>query len=361
MQEADHGGSGQRLAGASLVVAVVIAVGVAVGGCTVESGTIVDLSSEEPQENEPMPSEPISSDPAQRASTSPFLRVLGTAQDGGLPHAACEGPRCRRAREDPSFRRLIASLALVIPETGAAYLFDATPDIREQLDALSDVRRPPQDRVDRAPVDGVFLTHAHVGHYLGLAFFGFEAVHTEGLPVYVTPRMAEFLTTNGPWSQLVEIGNIALEELASGARVELAGGVAVEALAVPHRDEYADTLAFVIHGPRRSVLYVPDTDSWIAWPPDELTTTMERVDVAIVDATFYSADEMPGRAVESIGHPLMTDSMERFGERVRGGDLEVYFTHLNHSNPAVDPASGARQATDEAGFAVLSDGQEIEL
>jgi pyrroloquinoline quinone biosynthesis protein B len=295
-------------------------------------------------------------------SAGPFLRVLGTAQDGGLPHAACSCDRCRAARWDPKLARRVASLAVVLPESGRVFLIDATPDLPEQLEALADVREPPAGRVDRSPVDGVFLTHAHMGHYLGLAWFGYEALHTRGLPVWCTPRMAAFLRGNGPWSLLVARGNVALRELdpAAAGAVELGDGVTVRAVAAPHRDEYTDTVGFLVRGPRTAVLYVPDTDSWAAWGA-RLDEVLAEVDLALVDGTFYSRDELPDREVAEIGHPLIADSLERLGEAVRGGRLRVYFTHLNHSNPALDPDGSERRAIERAGFGVLEDGEEIPL
>lgn len=307
-------------------------------------------------------------DPGQSAS-GPFVRILGTAQDGGLPHAACSCDRCEAARRNPALARRVASLAVVLPEGGRVFLIDATPDLPEQLAALADVQGTPAGRVDRAPVDGVFLTHAHIGHYLGLAYFGYEAVHTKGLPVWATPRMCRFLRDNGPWSQLVSLGNVSLQELdglaqddgASGdGAVELGDGVVVRPVVAPHRDEYADTLGFRIEGPRTSLLFVPDTDSWEAWG-DRLPAALAGVDVALLDGTFYSADELPGRAVTEIGHPLITDSLERFGEAVRSGALRVLFTHLNHSNPALVPESPERHSIERAGFEVAEDGLEIPL
>lgn len=291
---------------------------------------------------------------------SPFVRVLGTAQDGGYPHAACEHSGCRRARDGDAPASLVAGLALVIPESGEVFLVDATPDIRPQLDALRDVRRPPGDRVDRHPVDGIFLTHAHIGHYLGLAFLGFEAVHSRDLPVWATPRMAAFLTANAPWSQLVELGNVALRPLAGEAPVELAAGVRVSAFQVPHRDELSDTVAFLISGPRRSLLYVPDTDQWSTWEPP-LLERLAGVDVALLDGSFYSAAELPGRSVEEIGHPLVGATMDLLQARVDDGSLEVLFTHLNHSNPALLPDSAERREVERRGFAVAVDGQELGL
>lgn len=296
---------------------------------------------------------------------SPRLRVLGTAQDGGLPHAACDCERCNAAREDHSRRRSIASIALIIPADEAPttiYLVDATPDIREQLDALRDVRDPPAGRVDRQPVSGVLLTHAHIGHYLGLAFFGFEAVSTSELPVHCTPRMAAFLEQNGPWEQMVKAGNIDLIEHAPGDAYQL-GNVKVTPVKVPHRDEYSDTVGYRFEGPNRTILYIPDTEPWRTWhpPQPDPMTLFEGVDVLLVDGSFYSPTELPGRDVATIGHPLMTETMDLLQERVRSGDLVVYFTHLNHSNPALEPESAALQDIRRQGFRVLRDGQEFDL
>lgn len=297
----------------------------------------------------------------------PFLRVLGTAQDGGLPHAGCSCTRCERALADPGFARRVSSLAIVAPRTdghSAVYLIDASPDVREQLVALRDVReaRPAavRGRVDRAPVDGVLLTHAHIGHYLGLAFFGFEAISTTRLPVWSTPRMAAYLRANGPWSQLVSRENLLLNEIEPGASFALEGGVRVTVEPVPHRDEYADTVGFRLKGPHRTVFYVPDTDAWTAWQPS-LLDRLAGVDLALLDGTFYSLDELPGRDLSEIPHPLITHTMELLERRVAAGELTVYFTHLNHSNPALEPESEARREIEERGFRVLEDGQEIGL
>jgi pyrroloquinoline quinone biosynthesis protein B len=290
----------------------------------------------------------------------PYVVVLGTAQDGGLPHAACTCPRCDAARRDPSRRRLIASIAIVVPSTGRRFIVDVTPDLREQLDRLPAVGSHPHGRVDRSPVDGALLTHAHVGHYLGLAFFGFEAVHTSGLPVHATPRMAAFLRTNVPWSRLVSRKEIELEEAPPGLTFELDAGVRVTPFAVPHRDEDSDTVGFKIAGPRHVVVYVPDTDTWSTWGGEALDA-LESCDTLLVDGTFYAADELPGRDVAAIGHPLMTTTMDRLAGDVRAGRLRVVFTHLNHSNGALDPNGPERRTIDRNGFAVAEDGQRLPL
>ncbi len=308
------------------------------------------------------------------------LRILGSMQDGGLPHAGCSCERCETSAHGDAPVRHVASLALIVksvrqratPEPGGhadggandddiprVYLFDATPDIRAQLRMLRDVR-PGVDRgVDRKPLDGIFLTHAHMGHYLGLAHLGYEALHTQMTPVWCTPKMAAFLRHNAPWSQLVELHEIELREVGIGDRIEL-GGVVVRSVRVPHRDEFSDTVAYEIEGGGRRVLYMPDCDPWHRWSP-RARSLIERADVAILDATFFSADELPGRNVEKIGHPLVVDTVAMLGERVRRGELRVVLTHMNHTNPLVEETNEAHRRVIEAGFEVAREGMEIVL
>ena len=298
----------------------------------------------------------------------PRVVVLGTVQDGGLPQTGCTCRQCEQARHapadahDPMSARRVASLALHLPASGRVYLIDATPDLPRQIDAIHAFRPHPQGKPDRAPVDGVLLTHAHMGHYLGLAHFGFESVSTKDLPVWASPRMAAFLRANGPWSQLVRIGNVALREVEPGASFPLEEGITVKAFAVPHRDEFSDTLAFLVRGPRRTLLYVPDTDTWNTWPKPLLEVLRdEKVDVALLDGTFYSADELPDRDVSKIKHPLVTASMDLLAPLVKEGKLRVLFTHLNHSNPALEEGSAARKEIDKRGFGVAREGEAFEL
>ncbi len=294
------------------------------------------------------------------ATRDPFVRIVGTAQDGGFPHAACEHRACRDAREGVTPRRLVASLAIVLPASRRVFLIDVTPDVREQLDLLRDVRSLPDDRVDRSPVDGIFLTHAHIGHSTGLAFLGFEAVHTRRLPVWATARMGDFLANHGPWSQLVDLGNIELNTVVPDESVDLGDGVTVTAFPVPHRDELSDTVAYVIAGPRRKLLFVPDTDKWSTWEPS-LLDRLDGIDVALLDGSFFSARELPGRSVEEIGHPLIGTTMDLLQERVASGALEAVFIHLNHSNPALVAGSAERRQLESRGFTVAHEGRELEL
>jgi pyrroloquinoline quinone biosynthesis protein B len=296
------------------------------------------------------------------AAPGPRVIVLGTAQDGGMPQTGCDCSRCSAARKDPGLARHVASLAIHVPRTGRVYLVDATPDLPAQIEEIHALRGHPEGKTDRRPVDGVLLTHAHIGHYLGLAHFGFESLNTKDMPVWCTPRMAAYLRENGPWSQLVRLGNITLREFQPGASFNLEENLSVTPIQVPHRDEFSDTMAFLVRGPRKTLLYVPDTDSWRTWPrPLPKLLEEERVDVALLDATFYSPDELPDRDVTKIKHPLITDSMDLLESLVKSGKLRVYFTHMNHSNPALDMNGAARRSIEARGFQVLDEGEEFIL
>lgn len=281
------------------------------------------------------------------AEDAPWLVVLGVAQDGGVPQA---GSPDHPGWSDPSRRRLVSSLGLVDPLSGERWMFDATPDFRRQLRLLDEAHA-----VEARPgLWGVFLTHAHIGHYTGLMFLGHESMGATGVPVYAMPRMREFLETNGPWSQLVAYGNVELRTLEAGVPVRLNGRIAVTPLLVPHRQEFSEVVGFRIDGPERSVLFLPDIDGWEEW--DEAGTRIEEilrdVDVAYVDATFYADGEIPGRDMSGFPHPFIVHTMDRLASlplEVRG---RVRFIHLNHTNPALWAGSEARRAIEARGFHV---------
>lgn len=248
------------------------------------------------------------------------LTVLGIAQDGGMPHLGCRRHFCADARAGRRPAEKVSSLGLVHEPSGRAWLFDATPDMPAQLDALTGGAAP----------DGIFLTHGHIGHYTGLVFLGKEVLAADGVTVYGTRRMADFLTSNGPWSLLVSDGHIALTVVAPDEPLALGDDLRVTAFTVPHRDEFTDTVGYRIDGPRASALFIPDVDRWDRWDRD-IRALVDDVDLAFLDGTFSSADEIAGRSFDEIRHPLIPDTRRRLA----GTRAEIRFIHLNHSNPAL--------------------------
>jgi pyrroloquinoline quinone biosynthesis protein B len=247
--------------------------------------------------------------------------LLGSAQDGGVPQAGCRCATCAGARRDPARRRLVACLALIDYAAGASWLIDATPDFPHQLDLLA-------THAPSCPLAGIILTHAHIGHYTGLIHLGREVMGATGMPLLVTAPMATFLTTNGPWSQLVSLGNVVLREIIPGKPVALSPVLSITPVAVPHRAEFSDTLAIVAQGPRRRLGYCPDIDRWEPWA-QALPDFLAGVAVALLDGTFYSGAELPGRDMTAIPHPPVVETVARLA----GSGHSVGFIHLNHSNP----------------------------
>jgi pyrroloquinoline quinone biosynthesis protein B len=203
------------------------------------------------------------------------------------------------------------------------------------------------------------LTHAHIGHYTGLMFFGYEALSTDSVPVYCSERMNDFLTLNGPWSQLVSQKNILLHTIRPEERFSITSQISAVPLQVPHRDEYSDTLGYWIIGPNRSLLYIPDIDNWKRWERS-VSEMIKQVDTALLDGTFFSPEELPNRDLTSIGHPFILDTMELLKD-IATSKTRIFFTHLNHSNPALDPRGEARKIIEKNAFALAEDGMEIPL
>ncbi len=279
------------------------------------------------------------------------VMVLGVAQDGGVPHIGCTQALCVEARRDPARRERVAALGL-IDDRGGRFLIDATPDIASQIESLNAGR----DGVDRRrPVDGILLTHAHIGHYAGLLFLGREALGADAVAVYATPRMARFLRDNSPWRELVSRRNIALTEITPGEEFVL-GRFRVVAIPVPHRDELSDTVGFRVRGAAGAVLYVPDVDKWERWNR-RLEDEVAAVDVALLDGTFYEAGELPGRAIAEVPHPFVSETIARLPRALRE---RVRFIHLNHTNRLLWDAA-ARSAAVADGVAVARDGDVIAL
>ncbi len=291
--------------------------------------------------------------------TGVVVQVLGTAQDGGIPHIGCYCPNCLRAREDARFSRLISSLGLIDLKEKKYFILDATPDIRLQSDAVQD-RLGTEKQGRRNAPHAILLTHAHIGHYTGLMFFGYEGMSTRRLPVHCTSRMGRFLSDNGPWSQLVRLENISLRTLHPGKEFHLTSRISLTPLLVPHRNEYSDTIGFRISGEKKKLLYITDIQSWKAWNRSIVEET-EKVDIALLDGTFYSPDELPGRDMSQIGHPLIQTSLKTLEEVAKKGKTRIYFTHLNHTNLALNPEGDARKEITDKGFRLASDADEFFL
>jgi len=303
---------------------------------------------------------------ASAAPTGPVVVVLGTSQDGGVPQANCFTGYCARVRAGEVTAPRVASIGILDPTTGARFLVDATPDFVAQVGDL--VSRPQQNGRPSSPtgtlrleeeVQGILLTHAHMGHYTGLLQCGREAAATADLPVYASAAMVQLLRSNQPFKTLVDENRLDLREVGIGTPIELTASLSVVPFSVVHRAELTDTLGLFISGPSRSLLYVPDADRWNGWPvPFE--DWLDRSDLALLDGTFYSAEELGHRWQGEVPHPPVVDTVELLSARART-EPAVWFTHLNHTNPLWEKNSPQSAAVHAAGFGVAYRGQIWEL
>jgi pyrroloquinoline quinone biosynthesis protein B len=266
-----------------------------------------------------------------------FAVLLGSMQDAGLPHAGCQCAHCRAAFADPTRIRYATALAIIDnrPESPAVWLIDATPDIKYQLHALAGYLGPHPTRPGRLrQPDGLFLTHGHMGHTAGLAHLGPEVMAVGELPVYGPAGLLQVLSATALWRPAVQ--GFAFRPLESLQSFLLAPDLTITPRLVPHRDEWhAGTFAYEIAGPHQRLLYLPDIDSWAAWP--EAVAVLAGVNVALVDASFWSDAELGGRP--PVAHPLVPDTLELVAEV----DTQIVLTHLNHTNPLLNPAGPESQ------------------
>ncbi len=284
------------------------------------------------------------------------LVVLGTVQDAGSPQIGCEKECCRGLFELPDPGRKVVSLGLIDHKEDKRYLLEATPDIATQLHALNRAAKVPSGL---AP-DGIFLTHAHIGHYSGLMYLGKEAMNTSHVPVYVMSRMEQFLENNGPWDQLIRQDNIALFPIKEDSVVILSPDLSVISFRVPHRDEYSETVGFEIRGPHKKILFIPDIDKWERWDR-QIEDKIAEVDYAYLDATFYSWDELNTRNIEEIPHPFVLESIMRFKELPASEKQKIRFIHFNHTNPLLSPDSDGYKKVISEGYGVAVFLDEIKL
>ena len=285
---------------------------------------------------------------AQQSNDAPYVIVLGTVQDGGSPHLGCNKNCCEALTVFQKEARKVTALGVVEPKSNFNILFEATPNIISQWKMLPSAPK------------AIFLTHAHMGHYAGLLQLGREALGAKNIPVHVMPRMANFLMKNGPWSQSISLENIKLFPIVANESVNFKNEIIITPLLVPHRDEFSETVGYRIQGPNKTVLFIPDIDKWSKWS-ENLKAILETVDYAFLDATFFDQEEINYRPLEEITHPLVKETVAYLNPVSQELKNKVYFIHMNHTNPLLDPKSKATQWVLSQGFHVARKGQQFKL
>jgi len=263
-----------------------------------------------------------------QSDTLPYIQVLGVAQDGGYPHFGCEKECCKMAWKNPKSKQFVVSLAIVDSKQKKWWLMEATPDIKEQLEYFKTISG---GKFNYLP-DGIFITHAHIGHYAGLINLGREVMNTSNVSLYVMPKMKVFIENNGPWSQLVKLNNVTLIELKEDSLVQISPSISISPLLVPHRDEFSETVGFKINTSFKKYLFIPDIDKWEKWKRP-LIKEVEKADIAFLDATFNTIDELKNRKITEVPHPFVQETIELLKNESLATKSKIFFIHFNHTNP----------------------------
>lgn len=290
----------------------------------------------------------------ENKSSEILLKVLGTIQDGGIPHMGCSKECCSNYFLSKKSRIGVSSLGVSNLKHNTNYIIDATPNINFQLIDLIGNADPSKK------LNGIFLTHAHMGHYAGLLNFGRESLNSKNIPLYLMPKFYNFILNNGPWNQLVELNNIKLNKIYNREKVILHNNLSFTPIQVPHRDEYSETVGYVIEGTHKKALYIPDIDKWAKWEVS-IVEMIKSVDYAFLDGTFFDEKEINNRDISEIPHPFIIESLKLFKELDESEKSKVYFIHLNHTNPVLNSESSEYKKVISAGFNIAKTGMEFFL
>ena len=284
--------------------------------------------------------------------TTPYAMVLGVAQDAGYPQMNCSKACCEIAWKNPELKKMTSCIAIVDPITKQQWIIDATPNIKDQIQLL-------KNKTNIEEISGVLLTHAHMGHYIGLLHFGREVMGANKIPVFVMPKMNNFLKTNGPWNQLVTLENISLKAIKEDSTFHLNENIKVTPFLVPHRDEFSETVGYKINVNNKSLIFIPDIDKWQKWDTN-INKLIKKVDYAFLDATFYKNGELK-RDMSEIPHPFVEESMELFSKLSKKDKSKIHFIHMNHTNPLLIEGSSAQNEVIKNGFNIAKEGQRLKF
>ena len=277
-----------------------------------------------------------------------ILTLLGIAQDGGRPQPGCTRSCCEGLTE--ADYRSPVSLSIQT-SNGTTLLIEATRDLGRQLRMIGN-----------PSIDHLFITHAHLGHVDGLGLFGRETMSARNIQLHCSPSMYSLIERTPAWNQLL-LQNVL--EFGTFPRIEI-DDVVVEFIHIPHRAELSDMHAIIIRGREKSLLFLPDHDSWDETLAAHSCNTIRdflskyNIDIALLDGTFWSGGELQGRDMSVVPHPTIEESLQRLGSR-KQIDPDISFIHLNHTNPAYDQTGTEHQEIVQLGWRLGEEGQSFKL
>jgi len=274
--------------------------------------------------------------------------LLGVAQDGGRPQAGCQKNCCKNV----SASETAFPVALGIVDNDTLHLIDVSRSLAHQLQI-----------VNTNSIGHVFLTHAHFGHVDGLGLFGKETMNLRDVPLHLSASMYDVLVATPHWKLLLDHGIFSPQVFSHDVPILISTTLSLTPILVPHRAELSDTHAFLVKSGGSTILYLPDHDSWqqTLGQHDIRSWLAElEVDVAIIDGTFWSLDELQHRNQTEVPHPPVSETIAMLGEK-REGDPDIVFIHLNHTNPVYDSESEEALEVRRLGWEIGHQGQRFSL
>jgi pyrroloquinoline quinone biosynthesis protein B len=302
-----------------------------------------------------------------------IIKVLGSAAGGGFPQANCNCCNCADARAGkPGLRRRTQSSLAVSPDGRRWVLLNASPDIRQQIEATPELAPGGRD-LRSSPIAAVVLTNGDVDHVAGLLSL------REGFlfDLFASERVLAILASN-PIFNVLDPGRVPRISLRLGDTIKVMPDLQVEAFAVPGKvalymeDETAgpslgtqagDTLGLKVSDVLgRTFFYVPGCAAVDA----KLARRLTGAALVLFDGTLYTDEELIAQGLSSktgkrMGHISMSG---QDGSIAAFAPLDVkrrIYVHMNNSNPALREGSGERAAVEHAGWEVAFDGMEIRL
>ena len=296
------------------------------------------------------------------------VRILGSAAGGGFPQWNCHCATCEAARTGAGARPRTQSSLAIRGAAGPWFLANASPDLRQQLEALAADRT---NGVRGTPVAGVLLTDAEIDHTAGLLLlreassairvYGSDAVRralTDGYPVL--PMLDGYCGV--AWHTLEPGRSLQIEGSSLEVESFAVGGDAPRYLAGTEADVEASGLVFRDRATGGVLTYVPG----LARLDDEVLGRFDASAVVLMDGTFWRDDELvrlgiSERTARQMGHVPLSGPGGTLEALARLERPRMILVHINNTNPVLLERSPEREAVLRAGAEVAYDGLELEL
>lgn len=309
------------------------------------------------------------------------LKIIGSAAGGGFPQWNCNYRLSRAAWNGQANVRARTQSSLAASANGNDWiLFNASPDIRQQIAATPELQPKPDGPLRSTPIRAVVLTNADVDHIAGLL----SMREREPFVLYASRRVLDVLDSNSIF-KVLDRSIVERRELVLNRQTTIVGtdamttGITVETFPVPGKvalfledpalgdnnfgTQDGDAVGLKISSPDgAAAFYIPGC----ARIEECLKTRLTNAQCLLFDGTVFTDDEMirAGVGVKTgarMGHIHIAGddgSMAAIGAL---GIRKRIYVHINNTNPILDATSPAPQRHVRAGWKVAFDGMEIQL